>query len=185
MKIENFEDIKKIMCSKEIHESDEYSLMVVDIKDPFEVSTYTVKDNIKNDIILSDIKRDYINIINDLSEKHEERILNKFSVNNSLKIRAKIINGINYVASNGRIGRANNIILSEHNYNKYKEEIDIIVKEKKLNLIIDNKIVDIILYRVGTIEQPGIILLYNLDTIKYDIIKIGFYPERQFLKIKT
>jgi hypothetical protein len=83
-----------------------------------------------------------------------------------------------YIASNGRMGSATNIIISHKNYYKY----ELNYHHKNLEPYFDESIEDIILYRKNNFEQPGLVLVCNDD--KYSIDRVGLHPENQFFKIR-
>lgn len=99
------------------------------------------------------------------------------------KITAKIFNAVYYVASNGRIGKATTLLVSEENDKKYNLS-ELLKNHGTLNdlEIVHGDVDDIYVYRKNKIDQPGLMLIYNED--KYYIADIGFYPHRQFMTIK-
>lgn len=175
----------------------EYKLMFVDFNyDTFQPELINVSNELnKTDISIA--KDLILEKILELSNKNEDS--EKFSIKKSIegitdelmisrKVCSKILNGCNYIAANGRIGSGNTILISEENYNKYElsrfdfENVENVPDKMNREVIFDESINDIILYRKNDIEQPGLVLLYSDD--KYDIIDIGIYPEKQFLKIE-
>lgn len=175
----------------------EYKLMFVDFNyDVFEPELINVSNELnKTDISIA--KDLILEKILELSNKNEDS--EKFSIKKSIegitdesiisrKAYAKILSGCNYIAANGRIGSGNTILISEENYNKYKlsvfdfENVENVPDKMTREVIFDESINDIILYRKNDIDQPGLVLLYSDD--KYDVIDIGIYPEKQFIKIE-
>ena len=100
--------------------------------------------------------------------EHTENIRRKFL--------AKINNASSVIAVNGRIGPAQYMIVSENNYNNY--ELSILENIKPVFYDTD----DIILFRKNRFDQPGLVYITNNE--KYYLVDIGFYPEKQFIKIK-
>jgi len=92
------------------------------------------------------------------------------------KLLSRILMGSNTIAMKGRIGPAHYMIISEDNYHRY--ELSSIENIKPI--FHDTK--DIVLFRKNSINQPGLVYITNND--KYSLVDIGFYPEKQFLKIK-
>lgn len=85
-----------------------------------------------------------------------------------------------YIAANGRIGRATNMLISEDNYKKY--QVDKLNDDLKLEVMFDDSVKDCIIYRVNGSDQPGIVLIHTKD--KYEFIEVGLFPQNQFLKIR-
>jgi hypothetical protein len=142
----------------------------------------------------SNIKKSILEKIEELSSNKPDDIIKSFTFNSdeykelddlqkSRKLITKILNAINYVAANGRIGPAKTMIISEKNYKKYNLEKNFIYDIE----IIFEDINDIYLYRKNEIDQSGIFLCYYTDENNndfYEIFSIGLHPENQFLKIK-
>jgi len=114
-------------------------------------------------------------------------MLEKFSLVNSLNelkgdelkkvISAKIKNASAYIATNGRIGFANIILVSKENYDK----LNLSEYTEGYELFFDDSVEDIYIYRKNNFDQPGLVLTIFED--KYELIDIGFYPQKQFQKI--
>ena len=130
------------------------------------------------------VKKDFLNNIILLSEEQDQDLLEKFSFDpnplvdhnaNRRKLISKINMASSYIATNGRIGPANRIIMSEEIYNKY--ELD---QLPNLEVILED-VDDIYLYRINNMDQPGLLLIHNDK--KYSFVQIGFYPQKQFMKI--
>jgi hypothetical protein len=120
-----------------------------------------------------------VNEIYNLSEKLDNDILEKFSFSEKSfknethetkcrKLMTIICNASYYIATNGKIGEATNMIISKENYEKYS----ISHFSGKFEILFED-INDIFLYRKNQIEEP----FYNVESI-------GFYTERQIMKIK-
>lgn len=182
------EEYKNYVCVKESN-SEEYKILFVDFKDSEEdgvsvinpcvfvkegVLTRTSKSEIKDLLVTEIMKLSNMNNISD-----ELKI--KFTLKNcdESNYKYKIQNGSNYIAADGRIGRATNILVSEENYNKYN--LKDICEEMKLTTLFDSRVNDVYLYRYNSIEQPGLLLVYYQN--RYELITTGFYPEKFFLKI--
>ena len=141
----------------------------------------------------SKIKDLMLKNIYELSEKQEDGILEKFAFSDEMykyeqeetmirKCMSKINNASLYIATNGRIGEATNMIISKENYKRF----NISDYSGKFEILFED-VDDIYLYRKNNVEQPGLVLFYYTDKNNidyYEIESIGFYPERQFLKIK-
>lgn len=93
------------------------------------------------------------------------------------KLIAKINMGSSAIAVNGRIGPAQYMIISEDNFHRYGLS-DIVGYIKPIFY----ETHDIILFRKNSFDQPGLVYITNDD--KYSLVDIGFYPQKQFLKIK-
>ena len=183
-------DFEKIITLKE-NENDTINYVIIDYNDEKNtVESSTVENEMKKEINIDDIKKDFISTVVKLSEEDDAEIIEKFTFKDSdftdnnvknRKLIAKINNACNYIAANGRIGAGKIILLSEKTFNKYKDAFDLYLNDDYHQFLFDDSINDIIVYRKNTIEQPGLILVYNKE--KYSFESIGFYPERQFLKI--
>ena len=173
-------DFEKIITLKE-NENDTINYVIIDYNDEKNtVESSTVENEMKKEINIDDIKKDFISTVVKLSEEDDAEIIEKFTFKDR-KLIAKINNACNYIAANGRIGAGKIILLSEKTFNKYKDAFDLYLNDDYHQFLFDDSINDIIVYRKNTIEQPGLILVYNKE--KYSFESIGFYPERQFLKI--
>jgi hypothetical protein len=94
---------------------------------------------------------------------------------------AKILVASVYINIEGKIGPATNMIISKENYEKFSIS-DFCGRFE----ILFEDVNDIYLYRKNTTEQPGLVLFYYTDENDidyYNIESIGFYPEKQFIKI--
>ena len=188
------EEFKKYITIKKCDET--YKLMFVDFNDKSFSPELINIDGELNQTDKSKVKDLILEKIVKLSNIQEDE---KFSIKKSLegitddltrtrKISTKIFLGSNYIAANGRIGPANTILISEENYNKYNiSEFDFENSKNDpdkmtYDIIFEDSIKDIILYRKNTIEQPGLVLLYSDD--KYEVIETGFYPQKFYLKLE-
>jgi len=135
-----------------------------------------------------DVKEKAIEKIIELSERNfngnnaelYEKFKFKFSdfpENTSRKLMSKIFTGSSAIAVNGRIGPAQYMIISEEIYNEHGLSD---ISGTITPIFYDTK--DIYLFRKNTMDQPGLVYITNND--KYSLVDIGFYPEKQFLKIK-
>jgi len=93
------------------------------------------------------------------------------------KITAKFLNASLYIAANGRIGQGNTVLVSKENYDKLKMS----EYTEGYELFFDDSVEDIYIYRRNGFDQPGLILATFED--KYELIDIGFFPQKQFQKI--
>jgi hypothetical protein len=180
-KIEDFINIKEI-------EDDNTDLIYIDFKSDGNVMspeaiTRKIKltKKIKDD---KDIISEIVEKINSLSETNDTDILEKFSLKNineknetnqKRKIFAKILNSSNYIAVQGRIGSGNKMLVSKENYEKYYlDELD------NYDVIFED-VNDIYIFRKNDVDQPGLVMIKNDE--KYEIIDVGLYPHKYFLKI--
>jgi len=182
------EEYKKYVCVKETN-GEEYRILYVDFKDINSTEEGTIigpniftKEGSLTQTDETKVKQLLVENIVKLSNQLPQEIINMFSMKNVSmdKIKYKIQNGSNYLASNGRIGPPRNMLVSEDNYFKYnlKDICDTI----NLTVLFDNSVNDIYLYRINSIDQPGLSLLYFED--KYEFISTGFFPHYQFMKIE-
>jgi len=107
-----------------------------------------------------------------VSEEHRQNELRRKKINR--------LNASNYIASDGRIGAGNNLMISEKNYKKYSIK-KFIPQLYNMNIILED-VDDIYIFRKNDIEQPGLIMIKNKE--KYELVDIGFYPYKQFIKIE-
>ena len=155
-------------------------------------SVFSKSVDINHPIKYNDMKTDFLNVVRGITltkQEIRERKLNRILNEKVEKIEkeytdrqltAKILCGGNKIAAEGRIGPATHLIISEENYVKYKSAFtDYLNQHFK---IIHADISDIILYRKSTMDQPGLALIHT--DVYYKFILKGFYPEKQFYKIK-
>ena len=161
-------ELEKYVTLREL-KNDEISLIYFDFNGDnpsanTKNGTLTQTDRSKvNELLVSNILK--------LSKEKEE--LSKLPFTKQL-----INHASNFIAVDGKIGQATNMLISEDNYTKYGiDKFDL-----KLEVMFDDSVEDCILYRKNTKDQPGLILLYNEN--KYEFMPIGFFPEKQFSKIK-
>jgi hypothetical protein len=174
------EQISKLLPVKEINSTD-YTLLYVDFdyednKIPEVFQKYGVLkysfDNYTYNDILKIIKINFDNLTIDKQSKFK----NLTKLDDVDKFINRLKNISNYIAADGRIGKANTIILNEKWYNiiknnDYFKELDFIVDE-----LLDDKIY---LYRKNNIDYPGIIFVYNKQEKSFNIVNLGYYPEKQ------
>jgi hypothetical protein len=87
----------------------------------------------------------------------------------------------NKIAIEGRIGPGQKILISENNFNKYFPTTKSYFNDFLKVIFVEN-LDYLIVYRNNYDDQPGLILIEN--GINFDVIGIGFYPEKQFCKIE-
>lgn len=133
------------------------------------ILVYDDKENIKNRII----KR-----IISICSKNEE-LLSIDANEDNKKVYSKILSASNYIAIKSRFGPATNILTSTYNFDKYSLSK---LYDNGFEIILDDSIEDIYVYRKNSIDQPGLILLTCGN--KYNVIKVGSNPEYGFKKIK-
>jgi len=185
------------ICTREV-DVDELDVIFIDFKYDGEVDNVIGPDIFKKRVVLDNdyyddfhIENEFIEIVSALADVNiddEPEFYDKFNFNydtneteqvNQRRLITKINNHSNLIATSGRIGPAQYYVISEENY-------------KKFNLSIMNGILtpifhdidDILLFRKNQIDQPGILYVKNTITNKYDIITLGFKPQKQFGKIK-
>lgn len=185
MNLEKLVTVKKIPNDQKIAD-----IIFVDIKnDAYKIDVFSKKITIDKKIDDDKIKKELFEYIDKLSINDDNDILNKFSISTidgeinetfKRKVITKISNASYYIATSGRIGQANTILMSEETEKKYeiKKYID---DDFDIEFVFDDSIKDIYMYRKNEIDQPGLVLIMNDDV--YEIIDIGFYPYRQFMKI--
>ena len=151
--------------------------------------TQTDKSKLK-DIIISKIV-ELSNRNNEMIKANDEALFNKFSAVDILKeytdillkrkLAAKFYNASNYIASNGRVGAANTVLVSQDNY----ENLNMSEFTQNYDVFLDDSVDDIYIYRKNIKSSnghiPGLILATFED--KYEVVEIGFFPEKQFTKI--
>ncbi len=138
---------------------------------------YTVETKLRK-INISEIKKLIVNKIVELSKKNDSV---KLSLKNSkYKINSKIREASYNIAIEGRFGEANRMLISTYNYNKYFFKNVFI--HTGIEIIFDDSVTDIIIYRKNEPDQPGIILIHNKEM--YDILSIGLYPEKHYVRIE-
>lgn len=182
------EDYSKYVCMNEC-DSDNYEFIFLDFNyDNIKLdglNIYTEKGELTHSGVDVDVKQKIIEKIVDLSNKNfdslEQDLKGKFTFigDNLRKLYSTIMSANSLIAISGYIGPGNTILISEENYDKY--DLKIICDSCKYNILFDDTIKDIFIYRKNTIEQPGLVLSYFEN--KYELIEIGHYPEKQFLKI--
>lgn len=123
----------------------------------------------------SKVKELLVEKIDDISKLNTDN----FKLKNK-DILHSVLKGSNIICMKSRIGKATNVLLSEHNYKKYNFKN--ISEKLELEVLIDDNIKDIILYRKNKISEPGMCLIYNDNY--YDIIDVGFHPEDYFIRIE-
>jgi hypothetical protein len=190
-------NLEKWITLKEC-DSKSFKVCFVDLPDltklteDLKIETFTKTRELEK-IKKSKIKDLMLKNIYELSEKHDKDILEKFSYSDEMykneteetktrKCMSKINNASLYIATNGRIGEATNMIISKENYDKF----NISDYSGKFEILFED-VDDIYLYRKNNSVQPGLVLFYYTDENNidyYEIESIGFYPERQFIKIK-
>jgi len=93
------------------------------------------------------------------------------------KVSDKFLNASLYIATNGRIGQGNTVLISKDNYDK----LNISELTTGYEIFFDDSVEDIYIYRRNSYDQPGLILATFED--KYEFVDIGFFPQNQFQKI--
>ena len=196
--MKELKELEKYITIKET-ESNVLSLLFVDFKYDEKVENFNERpfDRLNSDSLNSDrpdvftknlefsktdkslAKSLLVEKIIELSIKNKNDILDKFSMVNvdKSKIGSKIKNGSYYIAADGRLGPATNMLISEKNYEKY----NIGNIKHNMEVMFDDLVDDLFIYKKNEMDNPGLVLCYNKD--KYELLDIGFYPEKQFLKI--
>lgn len=195
-----------ITCESVSH--DTVSLTYVDVKDDYsmgmEKSECTLKDFTGSDFY-STVFNEYLDIINNhcLSMKHPTifemdmtSIAEEYNNEKELirrKTLTKVKNCSNLIACEGRIGTAQWVIFPKSFYENYIDTLEdreyIIEKVEpvfgNITTLVDSNIEHIYIGRRNQKDQPGTILVYNEndDVFKYELVSIGYYPDRQYAKI--
>ena len=90
---------------------------------------------------------------------------------------SKLISSASTIAHEGRIGPGTTILINEKNFESYS-----LHNIKRIfNVIFVDELNDIIITRKNGLDQPGIILVKNDEN--YMFTTLGFYPDKQFIKI--
>lgn len=177
-KIENLVTIRKI-------EGESINYIFVDMKnliltkcdaDVYETSVVLEKKISENNLI-----NELFECIEQLANMNDSDTLKIFTMKDISKLGNLLKNGSNYIASNGKLGQANHLLISWDNFRKYNVEKELIDNLENIGVVFSDTIKDIILYKVNSFDQPGLVLIHNNE--KYLFKGIGFYPERQFQKI--
>lgn len=192
----NFEQYSDMITVKKAH-SEAYELLFIDFIDEIYSNTkfdINESDDLPTASVISpegftkalklsntdtsNIRKYIIEKMYNLSTMHHYENQNGYNeISNVYDVEEKLIKASNYIASKSRMGPANHIIANQFTFDKYKNIFD------KLNLtvIIDETVNDVILYRMNSIDQPGLVLIYFEDI--YEIVDIGFFPYRNYLKL--
>jgi hypothetical protein len=111
----------------------------------------------------------------------EDNLKEKFtySGNNERKLYSTILSAGSIIAVRGRIGPPSNILISEENYKKY--ELKSLCESCNYKILFDDSVNDLFIYRKNNYEQPGLILSFFEN--KYELVEVGFNPEKHFMKI--
>lgn len=150
---------------------------------------------LKNIVNESNIHDDILLKIMDLSSKNKNNELFEIDDLNIdvKKLLTKIQMASNNIASNGRIGPATTILMSEKTFYDFRlcDVSEPLIKRdsnnfeiKKLiglDLVFDNKVSDIYVFRINQKEQPGIQLFYNNNS--YCVKEIGSDVSNFYIKI--
>lgn len=190
------EELKKYITLKKC-DNKNYEICYVDFNHTTKDDTTFLNSNTKikelEKIDLLEINKLILNKIIDLSNNHDDVILEKFTYNSEKfkydteerKVRqcmTRILNASEHINIEGKIGPATNMIISKENYYRFSIEdfsgmFDVIFEDVN----------DIYLYRKNSTEQTGLLLFYYKDEDNkyyYDVESVGFYPEKQYMKLK-
>lgn len=176
-------ELEKYVTIKKIN-SEKYNLLFIDFNDD-NVPDVCSKESLLTQTDKSIAKDLLIKKIIELSSTNK-KMIEEFSAIDILKepnetilkrkIILKILKVSTHIAMNGRIGMPNTILVSKENY----EKLNLSCLEN-YEIFLDDSVDDIYVYRKNTEEQPGLLLITSED--KYELVDIGFYPEKQFMKI--
>lgn len=206
------EDIKKLKNIIGVAKSDKMdaSLMYIDSDPSLGTKTRTNKIKLSefNGVgLYKTLSNKIINFIDTLCEQHSTDIKDKFSLNmNNITesyndegairsiIATQVKNMSNYIAINGRIGKAHWVAIPKDFYENYISDVenrDYIFEKVEcdlfgdINVLIDSRIEHIYLGRINEMEQPSLLLVYNNDkSFNYGLTQIGFFPYKQYFRIK-
>jgi len=153
------------------------------------LDVFTKRVDFAPDVDISDcidLKNSFVEKVLELCERNSYDIFNfKYDDNNDDEtmnkrvLLSKMMNASNFISFNGRLGPANSIIISKSNYDNFG--LSDYTREFSLDVLFSD-IDDIIMYRKNNIDQPGLVCVRKGDKCK--IVDIGFFPEKQFIKIK-
>lgn len=151
-----------------------------------ELKNIVNESNIHDEILLKIMEISSRNKNNELFEIDDLNIHVK-------KLLSMIQMASSNIAHNGRIGQATTILMSEKTFYDFRlhEVLEPLIKQdlyndemKKLiglDLVFDNKVSDIYVYRINKNDQPGIQLFYNNDS--YCVKETGSDVSNFYIKI--
>lgn len=96
-----------------------------------------------------------------------------------------------HVSNSNKISKIYSLDVNETNSNSYTMEkvgnLTHLQGSCYLDIIVDDRVLEneIFLYRKNEINQPGVIFIWNNENnvVKYQMTSLGFFPDKQFLKI--
>ena len=94
-----------------------------------------------------------------------------------------------YIAAESRIKTPDYILMNNKMYDKFQQTgLNTYLYEKEINFGVfkDLKDDDIILIANTNIDQPGYKFLYHTDEndiLYYDIVELGFFPDKSYIKV--
>jgi hypothetical protein len=183
------------------------SLMYVDFNKDLEIgaNTHNIELTVFDGVdFYETVTKSIIDTVDLLCEQHPTDVTEKLTLNmsdtsNDIQIfQRRVIFLVrsmsNLIAVNGRIGAGHWVALPKSFYNQYIGELEdreyILEKVEcdlfgEMDVLVDSRINHIYGGRVNNKEQPGLLLIYkNDDTFAFELAQIGFYPHKQYLKIK-
>jgi len=185
------EKFSKYVCVKE-SDSERCELIYVDFKyDGTEINSISPPYVFTKVCVLTQtnkrkVKKLLVGRIIKLSSIHydslDESVKTRLTVNDvdSRKLYSKVAACNALIAVDSRIGPCTNMLVSKENYKKY--DLKTVCESFRYNVMFDDSVEDIYLYRRNSVDQPGLLLVY-CDS-KYDFIESGYFPEKSFIKIK-
>lgn len=113
--------------------------------------------------------------------------ISKFNI--TIPFNRRVINKIqtasNYIATNGRIGPADFVILNLEIRSELYEYIENNMLFNRMNVIVDPSLRDeIIVGRKSDSGSIGLKVIINDATNHYAIIEVGYFPEKFYMSIK-
>lgn len=197
--IENLVNIKKV-------ENDEYNILFVDFEytnnGPNSPNVFEIKGKLVNsigvtedynsvyDFLISNLLDLGLQSLDKLDNINNERFTKKIVEEDSVIYERRLLNRMNFVSNhiaiNGYIGPANFIISNTKNskyletYCKYSTYVNNVIHD---GILKDD---EIIMGRINSIDQPGVVFIYQIDDdkINYKIVNTGIVPTKQFMCFK-
>lgn len=149
--------------------------------------SFTARVHLKEYVTGTDLKKEAAEFLEQNVFEIEE-FPKLYSLNNyidsefKLKLKQRILNSSQYIALNGRIGQATDIVANTKTVELYN-----IMKFDKMNVIINEFIPDNTFYIIRNTEmnEPGFKFVYYTSTegiTYYSFMSVGFFPQHQAVK---
>lgn len=139
----------------------------------------------KTDSNFKDVYKQYLNKIYKLVVPDNNIPFTVNDIKSIRKLYTKILSMQSSIAVNGRIGPGNFIIMNSILYNLLSKHTSF-NRTRTAHVHIDDYIdTHIIVGRVNdSVVQPGIVFVYCVKDKQWNIVDIGFYPEKQYTMFK-